>query len=183
MSIIIAAAVIGCMSKTRINAPKPEISQQTNIGLDTLETKGRLYETTIAKMDPYVSRSKDGLYSIDFQGFLNANQLTSDEMKIASELNQGIQVANKEIRSGQSMAAGSACWWFWWGRKCCYWGADGWRIVTMLGVVGSGGAYYLPGIGAITGALAAYLGGFMSVYNGFCANQSWIGNAVWFTRP
>ncbi|KKW13448.1 MAG: hypothetical protein UY52_C0044G0008 [Parcubacteria group bacterium GW2011_GWC2_49_9] len=160
----------------------------------------RLYESWIARMDPFVTTESNGTYTLDWNGFLASIQpdhgavakyfagigLLSDDAKIIEELKGSIPIANAEIlqanakRSNEALQpeVAGACWTYWWGRRCCYWGAEGWRIVTLL----EAGAFLPAPFNVIIGGLGLYLAYYMSVYNGFCLNASWVGGQ-WVTRP
>ncbi|MGB8656825.1 MAG: hypothetical protein WCE90_03460 [Candidatus Zixiibacteriota bacterium] len=188
--------ISGCSREKEIVAPK-----KANDDLGNFEAKAHLYVDWIERMEPYVTESKNGTFSIDWSKFLDSiqgsypevaryfqgNGQPSELTRIIEELRDGIPTANDSLSKGMTLGKvcetqGSACWWYWWGKRCCYWSAEGWRIVTILAVAGSAGSYFIPPFGWVAGAISAYLCYYMSVYGGFCLNQSWVGG-LWVTRP
>jgi len=180
-------------------------TQESDTEFSKLEARAQLYENWIAEMDPFVTTNSDGTYSLDWDSFINyirstnpkvaiyftAAGVASEDAKVIEELKNGIPIANLEIlqfnakRSSDAMqpeAAGQACWWYWWGKRCCYWGSTGWTIVNALQFGAAGGAIILPLIGFVTAGMAWLFQQYMINYNGFCLNQSYIGGQ-WVTRP
>jgi len=161
--------------------------------LKAMEADAELRETWIARIEPYVSENSDGTYNLDetaFQNYLHesfpdlashfsGNGLSSDASRVIEELTGSIPVVNKMILNGEldDLICGHACWNYWWGRRCCYWGSDAHYMIfifTIGGIVPPLTYAYIP-----FAAWAQYL---TSVYGGFCTNMTWIGGG-WLTAP
>ena len=151
------------------------------------------YEAWINAMDPFVTQDPEGSYHFNDEAFINEIRQEHPEVvsnllgeaiqpsrnaSIVKELLDGIALANKNHPSqGGSEIQGWACWTYWWGRRCCYWGNDAWAMVAMAS---AGGAIPVFGFGLVP--YAAWAGYLTQVYGGFCINNSWVGG-MWLTRP
>lgn len=173
---------VGCSEQP--TEPTENQSQVQDPAIAEAERQSKLFESMIAKMDPYVTTNSDGTYSIDYQAFQSANQLTGDEMKVADELNKGITIINAQViqerKEPQSTALGSACWNYWWGQRCCFWGND---AIWYAAAISAGSAIPVFGWGfSILGPLA---GALTAQYGGFCLNKTWpwMPAAIWLTKP
>ncbi len=163
--------------------PDGEEIQISQAEIDKFATQSQTYENMIEAMDPYVTENTDGTYKFDSESYMaKYPKLEVDVQATYDELTKGIPIVNQEIlaekRTGVSSALGSACWYYWWGKRCCYWGDTGWKIVSLL----NAGAFLPPPFNYVVGGLGIYLAYYMSVYGGFCLNQSWVGGQ-WVTRP
>lgn len=182
----------GCEDRDVPDTISPAIDSDPQI-TQARETAER-YERWIAAMDPYVRTLSDGTFSLDWERFnsdlslsdpsmakaIETDQIDSLDEEVIRSLHAGVAVANDSLRAtpqGLMETEGRACWNYWWGRRCCYWGSDAHSVVLLLTLGG-----LLPGIGWGFTAFAAWAQYLTSVHGGFCANQSWIYGA-WLTAP
>ncbi|MDD5039606.1 MAG: hypothetical protein PHY34_00480 [Patescibacteria group bacterium] len=189
---VFALAIYGCSQlgdKTSTTIAGPT----DNPGVDSLALMLEQYkvvENTIAKMDRFVTINDDGTYTLDFQGFLSAEgkNLTSGEMNAANGLKDGIPIVNslilQEQRKPGSTALGSACWRYWWGIRCCFWGSTASQIANGL-QIGTITVLWFPLVGAVSGFTGSVLQACYNAWGGFCVNVSWGFPVVppWITRP
>jgi hypothetical protein len=146
------------------------------------EAKAALYESWIAQMDPYVSQAKDGQYVFDEVGFNATHTLIAGtDLAAVQELTQGIPIVNaqmlQEAKNPGSTALGQACWYFWWGHKCCYWGANAQRAIGWLRYFGT-----LPAIGFVGKFWEQVANNIYLAHGGFCTNMNWLGTC-WMSTP
>lgn len=137
-------------------------------------------ERWIAAMDPFVTENADGIYVFDEDAFNDMyGELVDSDLVVVTELKASIPVANQQIkhRTLNPEAAGSACWWYWWGQRCCYWGSEGRSMVKWLQIGG-----LIPLYGTLSGLYGILADDMMNKYGGFCLNRSYAGG-VWLTRP
>lgn len=163
--------------------PDGEEIQISQTEIDKFATQSQAYENMIEAMDPYVTENQDGTYRFDADAFMATNSKMNElGNKVYSNLAKGIPVINQKIlaekRSSGSTALSSYCNYYWWGACCCYTGSQGWSIVSIVTI----SSWAPPPLKWISRSLAVYLGWYMSVYGGFCLNQSWIGGQ-WITHP
>ncbi len=120
MVAVMMVPIVGCSQKP--TEPMKDQEPVQDPAIVAAEQQAKLYEAVIAKMDKYVTTNADGTFNSDYQGFLSANQLTGDEMKVADELNKGILVVNQKILEMANTGAVAKVWFqrYWWGYKECY---------------------------------------------------------------
>ncbi|MBI3956826.1 MAG: hypothetical protein HY340_02450 [Candidatus Kerfeldbacteria bacterium] len=163
-------------------------------GFSQDERKAARMEAWIERMDPFVNQSAEGAYVLDWDGFLRSIREThpevadhfvigsaaSDDTRVIQELKASMAAGNDLLQQtpGGLDTLGWACWTYWWGRRCCYWGNTGWGLVAIM----AAGTAYPPWGYALT-PYSAWAGYLMQVYGGFCANGSWAGGPPWLTRP
>ncbi len=138
-----------------------------------------LYEQWIERMDPYVAQTASGEYVFDEAAFsAQYTSLQADEKKVYQELKDGLVKVNAEIgkhNSGEQIALGSWCGYYWWGKRCCYWGSEAHYWVMVMAMGGT-----VPGIGWGLAIYAAWAEYHISTSGGFCFNRTWAGG-VWIT--
>src|SRR3990170_3119652 len=93
-----ATLFVGCNNESPTNAIRtPGVTDQN---FQTEESRAALYESWIARMDPFVTTESNGTYTLDWNGFLASIQpdhgavakyfagigLLSDDAKIIEEL-------------------------------------------------------------------------------------------------
>lgn len=190
---------LACSSRNMATDPAPATqTQEPNVqpdrppevnrdSLAMMMEYSRVMEATIAKMDKYVTTNNDGTYSIDYQGFLRAEgkNLKANERQAAEDLNKGIPIVNEQIlqerRSPGSTALGSACWIYWWGKRCCYWGTTAAQLANAL-QGGGVASIWFPYFGAVSAAVGTILQSCYLSWGGYCLNMGW-GGLFWITRP
>lgn len=172
--------------------PHPAPADSSAEQFAVFERQATRYQKWISIMDPFVTQDERGFYRFSEAGFLNVLQAEypevsanlqgvggpgSDDAAVVRELRDGIAKANQIQNSSAHEVQGWACWTYWWGRRCCYWGNDAWAIVALA----SGGSA-IPVFGFAFAPFAAWAGYLTQVYGGFCINNSWAG-PMWLTRP
>lgn len=177
--LIIMIAPACSQKKATESAPESENNFQS------LEANAQLHETWIQRMDPYVSQNTNGTYAFDSTGFATAYSSLSDaDQTVVTGFIESIPVVNAKIVSGEldNMTCGSACWNYWWGRRCCYWGSTAYVAIGIMQVGGLlagfvGGVYFI--------AMAMWATYLNDNYGGFCLNITWACGPVcsWLTRP
>lgn len=156
------------------------------------EIQARRHTEWIGRMDPFILTEADGTHQLDLEGFLSSVRTSHPEVvhyfegqgsptedtKVIEELRESVPAGNKAIvQEGRNSTLGSACWTYWWGRRCCYWGQDARRMILALEI---GGAVPILGAGMqVYAPWARYL---FEKYGGFCFNGSWAGG-IWLTAP
>ncbi|MFH1236107.1 MAG: hypothetical protein V1685_04190 [Parcubacteria group bacterium] len=201
---------VGCNNESPANVSGISDVQTPNVDdreFHAMEARAAIYELWIARMDPYVTTNSDGTYTLDWDGFLASLQtedhavakyfagagVISNDAKIIEGLRDGIAIANADLlqpnakRSSDAMlpeAAGSACWRYWWGVRCCYWGTTAQQIVDSF-VLGGAAWFWIPLIGAVGSLSAAALQKYVTAYGGFCVNVPWGFPLLppWISRP
>jgi len=190
LAFFMLAMLLPACSENMPTEQKTTQPEESTEDFTAFEQAAERYEHWIAMMDPFVLQTEDGTYIFDQDGFLGSLGTDQSEIvrrlalsdednpdsKVILELMESISVGNEQIRS-EKAALGHACWNYWWGRRCCYWGTTGWQIVAWM----AAGAAFPPWGYALT-PFAAWAGYFMQVYNGFCANGTWVGG-MWLTAP
>lgn len=179
LSLLVLAIGPGCQKKVTDPAPTPKNDFQS------LEANAQLHETWIERMDPYVSQNKDGTYAFDSTGFAATYSSLSDaDQTVVSSFIESIPVVNAKILNGElnNMECGGACWYYWWGERCCYWGSTAY---VAIGILQAGGllAGFIGGIYFI--AMAQWASWLNDHYGGFCLNITWACGPVcaWLTHP
>jgi hypothetical protein len=141
-------------------------------------------------MDPYVTENKDGTFSLKWDKFIGSIQGTypevtkyfqgkgqpSDQTKIIEELKNCIPLANEELLKSGSFGKrcaeqSSACWWFWWGVKCCYWGTEGYVVTCAI----SAGSVAPWPVNIIFWGLGTYAQTIWYRYQHICLGRTWVG--------
>ena len=185
---------IGCGGETSVNTPvTQETVQPPGTEFSAQEAQAQRYENWIAKMDPYVTTNPDGTYTLDFDGFISSIRTTnpkvasyftaagvsSEDAKVIETLKNGIPLANAEILQPSAKgsvdvmlpdAAGSACWQYWWGKRCCYWGSTAQQIANYL-LFGGSISIFIPILAGVSGISGALLQLYVTAYGGFCVNM------------
>lgn len=190
---LVAIAILfnSCSRDKEITAP-----EQPKDEFASFKAKAQVYQDWIECMEPYVIKNTDGTFSLEWDKFLGSikvsypevaryfqgNGSPSDETKVIEELKNGIPLANEELLKGGAFGKvcdtqGYACWTYWWGRRCCFWGST---AVWAVAVLTAGGS--LPVVGWGFNIYAAWAAALTALYNGFCANRSWVGGC-WLTAP
>lgn len=193
LCMLVVPMLSGCTEDAVISTAPEEQSIQVPEEFAEQQVQAERFQQWIDRMDPYVSQSPDGTYALDWHAFqqdlagsdpqlalsLQNGATPGKDAKVILELRDGIPIANKALKEhpeGVTQTAGYWCNTYWWGRRCCYTGNDGWLAVSLMSA-GTG----IPGLGwgfAIYAAWAAY---YMQVYGNFCGNASWAGGA-WLTH-
>ncbi len=170
--------IVGCSNE---ESPTQAVqNQESDIPADVQQQMqlADQYERLIEAMDPYVTEGSDGQFTFYEAGFVSQHgSLPASDQQIVNQLRDGITIVNAEIgkdRSGQPNALGSYCNYYWWGKKCCYWGDQAQQLIFAM-TVGSG----ISGFGLLAGyaGWAQYL---VWKYGMFCLNGMW-GGPVWLT--
>ena len=193
--LLLSALLPGCTDLKEGDIVTSPTDNPTNDDFSQDEAAAARMQTWIDQMDPFVSQASDGSYSLDWQGFLRSISGThpegirylaaggqpSEDAKVIQQLKDGIPMANAALQQNGSEKAASpqgwACWTYWWGRRCCYWGSTGWWIVDRMHNGDS-----IPPWGWLINPYSQWAEGLMRSYNGFCANGSWAGG-IWLTAP
>jgi hypothetical protein len=162
---ILVASTLSCGRKDHVTAPLTP----TTSDYSALEVQGQLYQQWIERMDPFVSMNKDGTYRFDATGFQKQYgrmvQLNPSNREIVNTLKAAIPFANADMKSeAANTCAGSTCWSWWWGKKCCYWGDTAQWLVAAVSV----GAAVVPVIGKVASVYAAVMGGYLATHGRFC---------------
>jgi len=154
--------------------PTPENDFQS------LEADAQRRQDWIDRMDPFVSQNKDSTFSLDWAGFIaQYSSLSEADQAVVNEFAEGIPVVNAMVLNGEldNMSCGYACWWYWWGQRCCYWGSTGvWAVALLC----AGSALPVIGWGFII--FCSWATALQTIHGGFCANRSWVGG-IWLTAP
>lgn len=187
---LMAVLLPACSEKVPTQEDAAQVGVPDNATI-AQEQMAERYEYWIGQMDSFVHQDDNGIFVLDRDGFLRSltvdNRETLRRVAVADTSNtdakiilgliKSVEAGNEQLASKAVM--GSACWSYWWGRRCCYWGREGWMVVGLIQVGSS-----IPPWGWLLSPYAATAAYYMGVYGGFCANSSWAWPAaIWLTRP
>lgn len=172
----------------------PGLTPEVQAQLDQAEQ----YEYWIGLMEPFVQPLADGTYQLGWERFLESIRSshpavvafyagagkTDADTELVSRLRQSLDEGNRRILEAAKNGTvdelmGSACWNYWWGRRCCFWGRE---AIGIMIAVNAGTSVPVYGWTLIPYAVAISWN--VAVYNGFCLNSSWAWpSGFWITRP
>ncbi len=185
--LIYAPFVLSGCGEEQPLVPKEDQSQYAALERDAAQRT-----LWIERMEPFVAKLSDETYRLEWDSFikttvfeekthasLNGEGPVTADAKIITELRDGITTGNLAILREQAGLGvlGSACWTYWWGRRCCYWGNQAWAMVSIMA-----GGGVVPPLSLVLTPYAAWAGYYTQVYGGFCVNGSWAGG-IWLTKP
>jgi hypothetical protein len=192
LAMLIVMIAPSCTEKKVINpTPTPENDIQS------LEAKAQVLQDWINRMDQFVTQNSDGTYTLDRAVFLGtiqashhdvyeyftANGQKTTDAEIVEQFINVISITNAEILKGENdeVICGSACWHYWWGYRCCYWGNEAHYAIAAMSFGGISGPLW-P-IRLLLGAYAIWAQLVHDNHDGFCINWCPIGNTIWITAP